>query len=353
MESSSSQLTTASEKALIAENVIDITLDHLPRDESSLNASSSSSISLHDDTDRFLLIQELKEISLKRKLAEIQNRFIRRKLTTYFKKKKINRAFIDGAKSDMAEHEVRYEDSLQAFIRTCEDESQITEALKNVENHQNEVLNYKNELQKEVSEYENALMETGLTLINDKTGENLSEKLIQGILTRQKKAREALSVQRLEFILAEKHANDTQRKLLELDDLGDGLCMADFEQLRTELQYLTDKIEERNSDLNRLRLKCEADTQKLANIREKRDVVLQIIDTKEIENVDFEKEQQQIRDELNKLRVDYGMLKKKLDQLNNDSGLLNRMPLLLDFDATVEKIQELKLENDVLHKILS
>lgn len=344
MQSSETSLTTSpSLKNLIAQNVIDDTLNLLPEDltdetEESESESNSPPLEQDFDTDRLNLVRQLKEISLKKKLSEMQNRFIRRKLITYFKKKKVNRAFIDGAKSDMADEEARYEDSLQEFNRTCEKEIQIDMSQKNIEKHEFEIQTQIEILEQKITEYETALTEIGLTLISAKTGELLSEKFVQNVLTRQKKTRDLLSEQRFEFILTEKHANDTQAKLKKLDDLGDGLCMADFEQMRTELQYLTDKIEERNTDLNRLRAKCDADTQKLANIREKRNVVLLILGDEELENENLNMEQHRLRDILNNLRIEYGQMKKKFDKMSHESGLLNRMILLQDYDATLEKV---------------
>lgn len=341
--SESSLLTSPSLKQLIAQNAIDVTLDRLPEEVIDKTEDTESDLALQEldeeyESERLNLVKQLKEISLKKKLAEIQNRFIRRKLINYFKKKKVNRAFIDGAKSDMAELEARYEDSLQDFIKTCDEEDQTGVELKNIEKHESEVKTQQEELERNVTKYEAALTEVSGNLISAKTGELLSEKFIKNILARQKMARDQLSEQRFEYILAEKHASDTQDKLKKLDDLGDGLCMADFEQLRTELQYLSDKIEERNNDLNRLRLKCDADTQKLANIREKRAVVLRVIEQKAVENDELSMEQHRIRDELNNLRIEYGDLKKKFDKMSHESGLLNRMPLLHDYDVSLEKV---------------
>lgn len=340
MQSNDSFLTTSSNfKKVIAQNVIDVTLNCLPITDDIESDSTSFEIDETFDSDRQSLVRELKEISLKRKLSEIQNQFIRRKLIAYFKKKKVNRAFIDGAKCDMAEHEARYEDSLHDFIRTSIEEEQIGVVEKSVEQYELEVKTEEENLERCVSDYETALSVVGQTLISAKTGELLSEKFVQNILARQKKARDVLSEQRYDFILTEKQANDTQDVLKELDDLGNGLCMADFEQMRTELQYLTDKIEERHTDLYRLRLKCEADTQKLAHIREKRDVVLLLIKDKKLDNENLMMKQHSIRDELNNFRVKYGKLKKKFDKTNYESGLLNRKTLLFDYDATLEKVK--------------
>lgn len=127
-----------------------------------------------------------------------------------------------------------------------------------------------------------------------------------------------------------------------MDDLGNGLRMADFEQLLAEITNLSDKIEDRNNELNKCRLRCEAETQQLAHIREKSHLLN--------DDVTFKMSQwEQVKQIQSKVRLTLGGLKSKRlkyrrqhDELVRSCGLLIKTDLLFHFDDTQTHIQELE-----------
>lgn len=133
-----------------------------------------------------------------------------------------------------------------------------------------------------------------------------------------------------------------------LEDLGGGLRLIDFEQLRNECQTLSDKIEERTNDLARLRVRCDAETQILAHMREKEFSVGNLI-IRESEELDMlVEEMDTCREFVNRRKGELESVRRHFKQLSDASGLLDRPALLVSFDRTTEKIDEFEAEVVVL-----
>lgn len=63
------------------------------------------------------------------------------------------------------------------------------------------------------------------------------------MIRRMNNIRNIISEERLLFIKAQDYMTEIDHKAKSLEDLGNGLRMIDFEQLRAETQSLSDKIE--------------------------------------------------------------------------------------------------------------
>lgn len=74
---------------------------------------------------------------------------------------------------------------------------------------------------------------------------------------------------RLAYIKIRDRVGEKKTALHALDCVGDNLHLIDYEQLKIENQSHTDKIEERDEELTRLRVRCQGAMQCLAHVREK------------------------------------------------------------------------------------
>lgn len=129
-----------------------------------------------------------------------------------------------------------------------------------------------------------------------------------------------------------------------LEDLGGGLRLIDFEQLRNECRTLSDKIEERTNDLARLRVRCDAETQILAHMREKEFMIGNFI-IRESEELDmYVEEMDTCRQFVNKRKGELEAVRRLFKQLSDASGLLDRPTLLVSFDRTTQQIEEFEVE---------
>lgn len=133
------------------------------------------------------------------------------------------------------------------------------------------------------------------------------------------------------------------QKTRQLEDLGDGLKVINFEQLRAETQSLSDKIEERNNELSKLRRRCNSDIHILAHVREKQFMLTNTILVQEGVLRDLQSEENSCRNYLNYIKLERDLLRKKLKEMSFDCGLLDKPALLRDYDRTIEKIAKAKL----------
>lgn len=62
---------------------------------------------------------------------------------------------------------------------------------------------------------------------------------------------------------------EKERQLKAMEYFGDGLHIADYEQMKVDNQNYTDKIEEKEEELAKLRAKTQGIIQNLAHVREK------------------------------------------------------------------------------------
>lgn len=80
---------------------------------------------------------------------------------------------------------------------------------------------------------------------------------------------EELAYLRLNFMKLRDQILEKQEAIDELDKIGDHFHLIDYEQLKVENRNHSDKIEERDEELSRLREKCTAAIECLAHVREK------------------------------------------------------------------------------------
>lgn len=349
--------TTSSQKREIAVTIVEDTLhtikdtfiDSISEENFSEDVSDLEEVDDEEDViivKRSELTERLKKAILKKRLAEMKNEFLNRKVTQYFRKKKIDRAFAKDEASVVPQLEERYEKLLDNYKSIKGKERSIMEECdKKINVLDKQMIEFRTEFDALINDFDQKLSEVGVTLIGAKTGELMSERTVKNILTRRKRVHFALSQERLQNIRVQRELSKMKEKSKQLDDLGDGLRMADFEQFRAETQNLSDKIEERNNDLNRLRLRCDADTQQLANIREKEQVLVKNLDSKKENFEDLLQEQYEMRDNLNSLKTKFGILRKNYSEMLFQCGILNRVVLLSDFDDTDQAVSEIYFNN--------
>lgn len=102
----------------------------------------------------------------------------------------------------------------------------------------------------------------------------------------------------------------------------------------------------------KLRLRCNADTQILAHVREKEFMLENIIEIKTAELERCTDEMSMARNEVNRQKTDRDNLRKSFNNLSQSCGLLDKPDLLADFDkvqATIaEREQQIKNMRDAI-----
>lgn len=182
------------------------------------------------------------------------------------------------------------------------------------------------------------LYDTGTTLLSSQTGLPLSEKLVSKLIVRFLKTQSDLSEARLDFIIIQNFLTKMKARDSELDNLGDGLRVIDYESMMSEVQGLQAVIESKNDELDRLRQRCFIDTHKIVHMGEKYSQLLlnneqqkQILNSRKMEEQNMRKNLNEIKKEKDDLRI-------QQNNLTQRAGLLNKTHLLKDYDSVIYQV---------------
>ena len=111
--------------------------------------------------------------------------------------------------------------------------------------------------------------ETAQKSVSTHTGKAPANKEIEAYMQREsQKELEVIGV-RLENIKLKNQLRKKEQELKAKEELGEGLHMIDFEQLKIENQTYNEKIEERNEELMKLKKKINNTVQILTHVKEK------------------------------------------------------------------------------------
>lgn len=259
---------------------------------------------------------------------------LNKKISEYYRKKKVDRVFADISPDFYNSMIEKYERKVDEFIvvynawmrekSTTDREINDMNKLKtDQEAHLKKNLKALTVKEKEIG---NILLETGA----------VQEKVVERLISRQKIKSGKMALVRIAYIKQRDKVKKIELRIKELETIGGNFHLMDFEQLRMENTIYSDKIEERDEELMRLRDRYSHAIQALAHIREKCSVMeANIEDTKE-ENVRTEEIVSEIRENLNDLKIERDNNRSQTHKLKVDSGLLNYPSLLIDMESSLK-----------------
>ncbi|CAH1176082.1 unnamed protein product [Phaedon cochleariae] len=286
-----------------------------------------------------------KEIEFKK----IRNYILQKKLAMFFKRRKMDRVLHET--DQQIDTQQKYGKKLDMFGELIElDTSQrstITAELENLKKRRESKFNELNKLFGNMQEREN---EIGLGLIDTKTGKPIPDKLVERLIRRQNVQMDEVSAMRLKFIKLKEMVVEKETAISDLDQIGEGLYLMDYEQLKVENRSHADKIEEKEEDLTRLRFRCQNTIQILAHIREKSSALDSDLDDikEDMSMVQFQNFQ--VRAQLNGVKQERDYYRSMTNNLRNDSGLLTQPELLRDMESSMEEFKTIYAELENLKK---
>jgi CII-binding regulator of phage lambda lysogenization HflD len=113
------------------------------------------------------------------------------------------------------------------------------------------------------------IRDTALKSANSHTGKGITPKEIDDYLDKEKQKEQEVIQVRLENIKLKNQLKKKEIQLRAKEELGEGLHLIDFEQLKIENQTYNEKIEERNEELMKLKRKINETVQILTHVKEK------------------------------------------------------------------------------------
>ena len=154
------------------------------------------------------------------------------------------------------------------------------------------------------------------------------------------------------FVTKSLEMNRLKKELKKMEDYFEGLHIIDFEQLKIENNTLTEKIEDRNEEIHKLKKKINDTVQILAHLQEKSKFVSSENEIKKSENDNLKKEIIEMKRKLTEKKEEND--KKAFKQLNENKKIdqINSGPLKNYYRKTLQHITELSVQIDQVSKLL-
>ncbi|EPZ36886.1 DUF4201 domain-containing protein [Rozella allomycis CSF55] len=296
--------------------------------------------------DKDELLNRFQTLLDRRDKAKLKNSSLQHRLGEYFKRKRADESNRDSDRSG-SDWDQRYANNLQTLAELRIKFDQIASSNNKV------VVDLKQELETKRAEtegYEKDFLRARKNALcsseNGRTGKKLPPKeVIEALeLADSKKTQEVVAI-RLEYIKLKNKIKRQEQILKQREDLGEGLHLIDFEQLKIENQAYNEKIEERNEEILKLKRKITVIVQILTHIKEKlnyiegdnerRNADLQVLDSKANE----------LKDRLPILKMKRDSLRAHNTLLRQKNGLLGNRDLLRDYENKKDNCE--KLQKDV------
>ncbi|CAG9837408.1 unnamed protein product [Diabrotica balteata] len=271
----------------------------------------------------------------------IVNTLLQRRVAMYYRKKHMEYALQET--DQHVDNVYNYNKLLDEYSDILENKSNKT----NLINSQIEALKNTKEKMKEQLELgftnlQNREREIGTGLIYSKTGTEISEKLIHQQLNRQKIGLMEVSAMRLKSLQIKSMVKEKESAIQVLDRVDVDHHLNHYEKLKEENKMYSDKIEEKEVELTKLRIRCNENIQILAHIREKISALdNDIEDLKDTQqkNVEFLND---MRRSLNNTKKERDLYRSLLVKMQEDSGLLKEKELLKDMENSLQEAEELR-----------
>ncbi|CAH0564675.1 unnamed protein product [Brassicogethes aeneus] len=220
--------------------------------------------------DKQLYIKLYVEVKRKTRLEQQKNTFLERRVVDFMRRRKLEQGLRDSDAEEDSDFIKRYKMQLTAFETQQEVQENHLDILKAEIESAQSVRNFNVDTKENLfHELQAREKEIGMGLIYSKTGKPISDNYVATLIERQNKQHSQISDMRLTFIKLRIKVQEVEDKLLKLEKIDSHLTLMDFEQLKLKFRSYVEKLEERDDELNRLRMLCQNSIQIMAHYKEK------------------------------------------------------------------------------------
>ncbi|XP_065369651.1 uncharacterized protein LOC135961930 [Calliphora vicina] len=309
-------------------------IDHCVAKSDYINAD----MILRKSLDKRKLINELKATYDLLEMERRGTQFLNRKCVEYFKRKSCLRVISPDDPKTLKSDSLNYYNALDNLdkwlIRKEKMKSlcsnQVLEArdqFKEAEQQSNEKVYQLEQLVKTTFQLENY----------DKL-----QTFVINTLSKMAAIRKEISKVRFQLLLKQHQVSALQKQRTNLEDLGNGLNLTQYETMETETNVLSKKLEERNSALKKLHDHFNFDLHNMAHLQEKQKMLRQIVTVQKEYLEEVKEEKKQFRKFVFQLKVKRQQLRSDIRNASFQSGLLDKPVLMKDYDETVETANKLR-----------
>ena len=236
-----------------------------------------------------------------------------------------------GLYNDLNSHKTKLDQDLKRYQQSIEEQEKRKQDVYEI------LMKYKEEL---------------LDNAETRKGTKIPRAEIEYWLGREKQLEDEIRDLRIQSFTKSLEMNRLKKELKKMEDYFEGLHIIDFEQLKIENNTLTEKIEDRNEEIHKLKNKINYTVQILAHLQEKSKFVSSENEIKKTENENLKKEIIEMKRKLTEKKEEND--KKALKQLNENKKIdqINSLPLKNYYRKTLQHIQELAVQIDQVSKQL-
>uniref|UniRef100_A0A0A1WRY8 Coiled-coil domain-containing protein 96 n=1 Tax=Zeugodacus cucurbitae TaxID=28588 RepID=A0A0A1WRY8_ZEUCU len=311
-------------------------------------------IFLRQNLDKASLIEE---ITKKLKTLEVEQKarsFLNRRVAEFYYRKGQYRVFTDDPPETILDEIQKLKDATNKLDQVLYREEELKSTTQaEIANIQQDVSVMQIKNQEKLQEFEQLVKKTFAY-----KGEHLALD-VDSQLRRMTKLRDEISDMR--YILIQKqHTNATlAEQLKKLENLGNNFQFREYEALQNDCQALDKKIEERNADLVRSRVRCNADLHIMGHLKEKQAMIRSKIKIQKTCLALLQTQKYKARKCIFESKQQRSQMRKEIRELSYQCGLLDKPALMLDYDKTVyqisnviERLHKLRYRHDeILRKI--
>ena len=290
--------------------------------------------------------KELQNIELDNEKLKEDNEKIQRQINIIYEfRKKEGREERNFYKESNI-NESTYADSLTSTAGLYNDlnshKNKLDQDLKRYQQSIEEQEKRKQDVYEILMKYKEELLDNAET----RKGTKIPRAEIEFWLNKEKQLEEEIRDLRIQSFTKSLEMNRLKKELKKMEDYFEGLHIIDFEQLKIENNTLTEKIEDRNEEIHKLKNKINYTVQILAHLQEKSKFVSSENEIKKTENENLKKEIIEMKKRLAEKKEEND--KKALKQLNENKKIdqINSVPLKNYYRKTLQHIQDLAKEID-------
>ncbi|KOC67110.1 Coiled-coil domain-containing protein 96 [Habropoda laboriosa] len=187
--------------------------------------------------------------------------------------------------------------------------------------------------------------EVSIDLVYAKTGKRITEKMMNNVIRRQNTRREVLARDRRNYILLQHRLEDLNTRLRIAETLGEGMTAMDYEALHIANIGYKDRLDERDRELEKLRIKIAETVNGVAQYKEKEVCISQDIEFEEGNLEEYTEVNTKIRERLNKVHVALNEVRDTMNEKRIEAGLLVCSQELREMEKMM------RMRDDLLTKI--
>uniref|UniRef100_A0A0K8W6Y7 Coiled-coil domain-containing protein 96 n=1 Tax=Bactrocera latifrons TaxID=174628 RepID=A0A0K8W6Y7_BACLA len=312
---------------------------------------------LRKSVDKRRLMDEINEKVRTLEMEQGVRLYLNRKVVDHHRRKHMYRAIIEDSAENLEFQMAKYHSFLQKYNEVLGKEEELERVTKTKINKLHETFEEKQcQVDEKISEFEALAYrvilqkqrrdmnggEIDLNVFNSAENEERS-RIISIFLKKMALARRELSKVRLILIKKQHVFTDLQTRLNQIQNIGNGLKLFQFENLQNDVIQLFKKNDERDSELAKARTQQQLDVHISSHLRER---VLMLRNRLSVQKLTFRellRQSQIARRNLYRQKQIRAQIRKGIKECTFQGGILSKPSLMVDYDRTEQAIDEKRI----------